>query len=116
MSGALRILGETKIDVDEAGRQMGPEGKPLHFTSVYRAMKLGRLAADGTRFFLEHLRNGGRLITSVEAVERYMARLNGIDLNAVETVEEEPARRVKRRERELAAVDRALDAAGITIG
>ena len=74
MSGALRILNETRIDVDEVWWRMGPEGKPLHYTSVYRAFNPGWTAPDGGRVTLEHLRTGGRLITSVEAVERYMAR------------------------------------------
>jgi hypothetical protein len=110
MSGALRILSETRIDVDDAGRRMGPEGRPVHYTSVYRAMRLGRLAPDGERVRLEHLRCGGRLMTSVEAVERYLARLNGIELDAAE---ENPARRTKRREAVLRAVDKELDAIGI---
>ncbi len=102
MSGALRILNETRIDVDEAGRRMGTEGKPLHYTSVYRAFNPGRTAPDGGRITLEHLRTGGRLITSVEAVERYMARLNGIDLDAPEAVEAPPrtARPVRRNSRQ----------------
>jgi hypothetical protein len=110
MSGALRILSETKIGVERAGELMGPEGEPLHFTTVYRAMRTGRLAPDGVRVLLEHLTTGGRLITSVEAVERYMARLNGIDPAVVEATS---AHRTKRREAVLRAVDRELDEIGI---
>jgi hypothetical protein len=84
MTGPLRILSETKIGVDRAGELLGPQGEPLHFSSVYRAMKVGRIAPDGGRVRLEHLTNGGRLITSVEAVGRYLARLNGITLEAAE--------------------------------
>ena len=57
-------------------------------------------------------RRGGKIITSRQAVERYLAKLNGIDLDAPEAVEATPVRS-KARQKELARVDAALAAAGI---
>jgi hypothetical protein len=95
MTGALRILGETRIGMDRVCEMMGPEGEPCHLSTAYKAMKVGRLAPDGRRVFLAHLNTGGRLITSVEAVGRYLAALNGLDPD------------------DAGAVDPALDAVGV---
>jgi hypothetical protein len=96
MSNPLRILNETRIDIERACSLLGTAEVPVSNRSVRRAMKSGRL---------EYLRIHGRLITSVEAVERFVARTNGIDRDAAEA---SPARS-KRREKDLAGVDRYLD-------
>jgi hypothetical protein len=102
MSTALRILDEDCIELEEVRHLL-----KCSMATAYRACRRG----------LEHLhtgpRRGGKIITSRQAVERYLARLNGIDLGAIAPVADVPARRTKRRERELSAVDRQLDAAGI---
>jgi hypothetical protein len=103
MGNPLRILHETRLDIDEARPYLGTAETPASTSTVRRAMKRGGL---------EFLRVGGRLITSLEAIERYVARTNGIDLDAPQVAEATPARS-KRRQAELARVDRALDAAGI---
>jgi hypothetical protein len=112
MSASLQVLDETRIDVEEAQRRLGTDDNPIHFTTVYRLMSRGLKTPGGERVTLEHLRIGGRLITSVEAISRFVASINGINPDAPEAVESTPAR-TKRREAELAAVDRRLDAAGI---
>jgi hypothetical protein len=111
MSASLRILDETRIDIDEALRRLGTEENPIHFTTFYRLTKRGLKAPDGARKTLEHLRVGGRLITSVEAIERFVAATNGIDLGG-ESAAASPVR-TKRRQRELDRVDAELAAAGI---
>jgi hypothetical protein len=52
------------------------------------------------------------LITSVEAIERYVAKLNGLDGGTGDR-DEPPLTRSKRRQAELARVDRELDEFGI---
>ncbi len=111
---SLRILDESRIDIEEAQRRLGTDDNPIHFTTVYRLMSRGLKIPGGGRACLEHLRVGGRLITSVEAVERFVARINGLSPDAPEVVSASPARG-KRREAELAAVDSRLRAAGIRV-
>jgi hypothetical protein len=98
MSKSLRILDEDKLDVDGACALLG-----VSRISVYRAFNRG----------LEHLNlgpmPGSKTVTSRQAVERYIAKLNGIDLGA-DGSEATPS---KRRKKELAEVDRQLAAAGI---
>ncbi|HKM55932.1 MAG TPA: DUF1580 domain-containing protein [Isosphaeraceae bacterium] len=102
-SGRLRILQEDRVDIDEACVILGTAARPAHPSTVRRAMKRGDL---------EFLRVGGRLITSIQAIERYVARTNGIDA-------ESPAAEVRghapsaQRERDLARTDAELKAAGI---
>ncbi len=74
-------------------------------------MTRGILLSDGVRVYLEHLKVGGRLMSSIEAVHRFIARINGIDL---ESIEDSPTSAPsKRRAKELADVDSQLAAAGL---
>ena len=102
MSNPLRILDEDRMERDDVCSFMGWE--PVTF---YRHLRRG----------LEHLRTGpgrgAKVLTSRQALERYLARLNGIESDGTDAVEEVPARRTKRREAELASVDRELAALGI---
>jgi hypothetical protein len=50
-------------------------GRTMHPNGVIRAMKRGTPTPRG-RIHLEHFRFGGRLFTSVEAVQRYIAALS----------------------------------------
>jgi Protein of unknown function (DUF1580) len=109
---SLRILNETKVGIDETQRRLGADETPIHFTSVYRLMNRGVKAPDGQRVYLEHLRVGGKLITSLEAIERFVAATNGVDLDGAELIEALPASS-KQRAKELAEIDRQLAAAGI---
>jgi hypothetical protein len=105
----LRILGETRIDIDEARRRLGTDGKPIHYATVYRMMNRGLETPGGGRAVLEHLRVGGKLITSVEAIARFVAATNGIDPDDTE----DPSAPSVRRARELSRVDRELEARGL---
>jgi hypothetical protein len=73
MSSPLRVLRETRLDIAEARPYLGTPTNPVSATTVRRAMK---------RRGLEYLRVGGRLITSLEAIERYLARTNALDVEA----------------------------------
>jgi hypothetical protein len=112
MSNPLRILGETRIDLEGVRPLLGTPEKPASMATVRRAMNVGGRTPDGGRVRLEYLKTGLKIITSVEAVGRYLATLNGIDLDGPDAVEVTPARTGRRR-RELARVDADLDRAGI---
>jgi len=101
MSTALRILDEDCLELDGVCELL--RCSPA---TAYRAFHRG----------LEHLHTGpkrrGKIITSRQAVERYLAKLNGIDLQAADTAEASPLR-TKRRQRELDRVDAELAAVGL---
>jgi hypothetical protein len=100
MPASLRILDETRVDVDGASEILG-----VTPYTIYRAMK-----RDDLEYLRTGPRRGGKIITSREAIARYLAKVNGLD--ASDTAGAGPARS-KRRERELAKVDAALDKAGV---
>jgi hypothetical protein len=116
---SLKILGKVTITLEEAAGILC-----VSMTTIYRALDRG----------LEHLHTGPRsakVITSREAVRRYMARLNGLDpsdaaaedaaattspLDPSDTAAPAPpAPAIKPRRRKLAAIDRDLDRAGIGV-
>jgi hypothetical protein len=109
MSDRLRILGERRITLDEARAHLGSDGRPIHFVTAWRAATRGVAAPNGERVYLETLKMGGRLVTSVEAVERFIARTNGISQEDVESSPETVSG--KARAKELARVDAELAAA-----
>ena len=107
MSDPLRILREQKITLAQVCERLGADGQPVHFSTAFREATHGVLTPDGQRVRLETLKLGGRIMSSVEAVERFVAQTNGIDLAAVEAA---PATASgKRRTKELAAIDRELE-------
>jgi len=112
MSTALRILNETRIDLEAARPLLGTAENPASMVTVRRATHIGARTPDGGRTYLEFLKTGLKVITSVEAVERYLAAINGIDLDGSEAVEAPAPRQTKRRQQELARVDRELDLGG----
>jgi hypothetical protein len=113
MCSPLRILDEHKTDIEGACELLGTADNPVHPVTVLRAMNRGGRTPTGARVYLEHLHTGGKIITSREAIERYLAALNGIDLDGASAVEEAPMRRTKARQRELDRVDAELAAVGI---
>lgn len=102
------LAGETLLTLQEvAKRYPGRDGsaKRLHLSSLVRRIRNGtKNAFTGEVVRLEAFRDGGRWLTSEEAVARYHARVNR---RAAEPPA--PAGRKKRRSR----VDAELDAAGI---
>lgn len=110
MSNPLRILDEHRIDLEGICELLGTADKPASQATGRRAMNRGSATPDGWTY-LEHLHVGGKVISSREAVERYLAAINGISLEAPEAGSTAPVRS-KRRQAELARVDRELAAAG----
>jgi Protein of unknown function (DUF1580) len=73
----MSILEETPVSLHEAaGLLPGTHGKPLNFSTVWRWILKGVLAADGERRVkLEAVRLGGRWVTSREALQRFSESL-----------------------------------------
>jgi hypothetical protein len=111
MCNPLFILDEHRIGIEEACRLLGTAEKPAHPSTVLRAMNAGRKGPGGLAY-LEHLHVGGKIVTSREAVERYLARLNGISPSDRGDPPEIPPRG-KRHEDHLARVDAELTKLGI---
>src|SRR5262245_37647597 len=78
MAADLRILNEHRIDVEKTCEHLGASGEPVSASSVYRAFEPGRLSVTGQLVQLGHLKINGKLMTSLEAIERYVAALNGV--------------------------------------
>jgi hypothetical protein len=78
MAVDIRILSETRIGAEKACEHLGTSDEPAHLSTLYRAISPGRASVTGEIVQLGHLRIGGRLMTSVEAIGRYVARLNGV--------------------------------------
>jgi len=80
-------------------------GRP-HTSSLWRACRKGVLGRNGERIYLEHVRFGGRIYTTKDALETYARRLTEADAEyfaskggrCVDTT-----RADERAERELAA-------------
>jgi hypothetical protein len=89
------------------------EGKPTHVSTMIRWIAKGVKLANGEIVRLEALRCGGRWITSVEAVARFMQALTDGALHAPKETPATPIRTTRQRRRELEQVDRQLDAAGL---
>jgi hypothetical protein len=110
----MRILSEQRITLPQAAPLMGTEDQPVHLSTVLRAVTIGiKLAKSDERKRLEAIRAGGRWITSVEAVERFLSAMTAAALHEAAPTET-PETMTARRHRELAQVDRDLDAFGIT--
>lgn len=88
---------ENLLTIREATKapQFRRNGRPVHFSTVFRWMASGDL---------ESIRVGGLHMTSSEAIARYIARQNA---GAV------PAVSPREREREIDSAERRLVAAGV---
>lgn len=84
-------------------------GKPSHVASIYRHVMHGALDANGNRVKLETIRTPAGLLTSKEAVERFIRRLTAPDLPPVPTFKQQEA----HRRRQIEAAEKRLAVAGI---
>jgi hypothetical protein len=91
----LALVGE-KVPIRRRG------GKPLHPTTAFRWAKLGARAGDGARVFLETIRVGGSMCTSLQAVQRFCDRLTGTPVDPPTATPASRRRAIERAERELA--------------
>jgi hypothetical protein len=78
MAVDIRILNEHRIDPEKTREHLGTIDEPVHLASVYRAFNPGHTSVTGELVQLGHLKINGKLMTSIEAIGRYVARLNGV--------------------------------------
>jgi hypothetical protein len=101
-NNSLRVLDEDRLELPAVCGLLG-----WSLATAYRHCRRG----------LEHLCTGpgrrGKIITSRQAVERYLARLNGIEDHADVVATTPGGTAGRRRVKRLAAVDDDLDRAGI---
>jgi hypothetical protein len=107
---------ERGIGLQEAVKLYPPfrEGTPTHISTPLRHITKGIELPSGEVVRLEGARLGGRWITTVEAVQRFVERLTAATLGEYMPAEPSTVRPSARRQRELDRVDRELDKAGIT--
>jgi hypothetical protein len=87
------------------------KGRPTHISTLLRHITKGIRLASGEVIQLEGARLGGRWITSVEAVQRFMERSTAV---AFPDVSAAPASRTSRqRRKQLDRVAKELADAGI---
>lgn len=98
-----RILGEDVIGMRAVGRMTGQ-----HSASAQRQATQGLLLPDGSRLRLEAIKHGGRLLTSKQAVKRFIAAQN----NPTAVIDSQPVRSPAARSRASESAARELEAAG----
>jgi hypothetical protein len=109
MSAIPDLLAETTLGLSAAARRLPPlrGGRPVHAATLCRWIITGIRGPDGGRVRLEAVRVGGAWMTSLEALERFLAALSARAGDA--TAPRTPGQR--RRASEAAAKE--LKAAGI---
>jgi hypothetical protein len=107
------ILDETKLGLAAAARRFPPlrAERPRHPATLTRWIQRGILGPGGQRVRLEAVRAGGSWITSIEAIERFMATLSArsADDETVLPMVRTPAQRQSAAER----AGKELEAVGI---
>jgi hypothetical protein len=73
---AAEILGGSGLSLSQAARRFPPfrETKPIAPSTIFRWIAEGVRLPNGSRVRLEAVRLGGRWLTSVPAIERFIAR------------------------------------------
>ncbi len=107
-----RIIAEGAIGCAEAARLFGTfrSGRPCHPATISRWCISGVRVRDGRRVKLEHFRGAGKLMTSKQAIFRYLA----IQQEPAESAQHEkiPIPTPSERRRSIEAASRELEAAG----
>lgn len=94
-------------------------GKRPHVSAVWRHARVGIKARNGERIKLEHIRFGGRVYTSREALRRFGQRVAEADAqhfdsrSAAEVSIGERPTPPKRREKQVRDAERFLDETGV---
>jgi hypothetical protein len=76
---SIDIKNESLLTMPEAAAWLTEKGKRISMHSLYRWRRVGVQAADGGRCYLECVRLGGSLLTSVEALQRLADALNDVE-------------------------------------
>jgi hypothetical protein len=111
----INLRSETVIGLREATKFYPSfrQGKATHISTPLRHITKGTKLSSGEIVHLEGARLGGRWITSVEAVQRFVERLTRTALGGTPPPELPTAQISARRQRELAQTDRELNKAKI---
>ncbi|HEY1683701.1 MAG TPA: hypothetical protein VGG19_02975 [Tepidisphaeraceae bacterium] len=84
--GSIDIFHEELLSLTQACHEPAlrrTDGRPRDVSVLYRHIKQGARANDGTRVRLETIRTPSGLRTSREAIARFIARLNGQEVPIV---------------------------------
>jgi Protein of unknown function (DUF1580) len=108
--GRVMLIHETLLDLREAAALpvFRRRGRAPHVSVVYRWIHAGILAPDGQRVRLETIKQPAGLMTSVEAVERFIHRLSGEHRATTPTP--------RTRQKQIDTATRELEAAGFSVG
>jgi hypothetical protein len=102
------VLSETPISLAVTARRLPPlrGGRPVSPATVCRWILHGIRARDGRRVRLEAARVGGAWMTSVEALERFLAALSAVpgDMAVAPRTPTQRRRASERAAEQLAAV------------
>src|SRR5262249_40842843 len=111
----IRIDEEQAITSREAAKLYGSsrDGRPTHASTIVRHILKGTKLPSGEVVRLEGGKIGKKWITTRQAVQRYVDTLTRVALAETEPADAPTPAISPRRQRELARVDAALDAAGI---
>lgn len=86
----IDLLNEQVLTIPEAAKRLpGRRGKPIHVSTVYRWIQTG---VEGIR--LEAARMGGTMVTSVEALQRFLV---GLSSGSPTRLNQRPGPRKRRR-------------------
>ena len=109
---------EKLIPLSEAVKLVPIDPKP-HSSALWRWMRKGVKGRNGHRVHLEHMRFGGRVVTSAEALERFGRALAEADREHFEAQADtrkpdpKPTRSEKRRGDAVKRAEKQLAAAGV---
>jgi hypothetical protein len=111
----IDLANEQRIGLHEAAKLYPSfrNDRPTHVSTVLRHITKGVRSSNCETVHLEGARLGGRWITSVEAVQRFMERLTTCAVGNASNASAPSIRTTARRLRELAEADAELDRAGI---
>lgn len=107
---AIDVFSETVVSFNEATKKLPKttRNKTIHISTMHRWVQRGLRSRDGMVIRLECVKVGGRICTSLEALERFFERLTG----SVE-VETPPSITRRQRLKQIEEANRELDRAGI---
>jgi Protein of unknown function (DUF1580) len=110
----IDLATEQRIGLNETAKlyPSSRKGRPTHISTPLRHITKGVRLANGVVVRLEGARLGGRWITSVEAVQRFMERLTAGALGDHSKADASSVRTTQQRRRELDRVDQELARAG----
>jgi Protein of unknown function (DUF1580) len=111
----IDLANERRIGLHEAAKLYPSfrNGRPTHVSTLLRHITKGVRLANGDVVRLDGARLGGRWITSIEAVQRFMERLTDGAIGDAASAVARTIRTSRQRRRELDRVERELTGSGL---